>query len=48
MNAYTGKKDDFLDDIFLRRLHQILDPISVPFIMVNKEAEIIMINEDFS
>lgn len=48
MSNYVGRKDPLLDDAFIRRLHQILDPISIPFIMVNKETEVVMINEAFA
>lgn len=48
MSNYMGKKDAFMDDMFVKRLHQILDPVSIPFIMVNKETEVVMINEAFA
>ncbi len=48
MTTYTGKKDDIQDIKLMARLHQIFDPISVPFIIVNKETEIVMINEAFA
>lgn len=48
MSTYAGKKDSFMDSTFMTRLHQIFDPISVPFIMVNKDTEIVMINEAFA
>jgi PAS domain S-box-containing protein len=48
MSNYAGKKEGFMDSTFMTRLHQIFDPISVPFIMVNKETEIVMINEAFA
>lgn len=48
MNTYTGKKGDIEDIKLMNRLHQIFDPISVPFIIVNRETEIVMINEAFA
>ena len=48
MSNYEGKNELFLDDAFLKGLHQIFDPISVPFIMLNKDTEILMINEAFA
>ncbi|MBM7561878.1 sigma-54 interaction domain-containing protein [Fusibacter tunisiensis] len=48
MNTYSGKKDDIQDNMFMNRLHQIFDPIEVPFIIVNRDTEIVMINEAFA
>lgn len=48
MNRYSGERDTLLDDVFVRRLHQIFDPIDIPFIIVNKASEILMINEAFT
>lgn len=48
MSNYTGAKDTFTDDVFVKRLHQIFDPVSIPIIMVNKETEVVMINEAFA
>lgn len=48
MNTYSGKKDDIQDIMFMNRLHQIFDPIEVPFIIVNRNTEIVMINEAFA
>ncbi len=48
MSNYTGQKDNFTDDIFIKRLHQIFDPVSIPIIMVNKDTEVVMINESFA
>ena len=48
MSNYTGEKGYLTDDLFIKRLHQIFDPISVPIIMVNKETEVVMINEAFA
>ncbi len=48
MSFYEGQKDALSDDTFITRLHQIFDPISVPFIIVNKRSEVVMINEAFA
>ena len=48
MNRYSGERDTLLDDVFVRRLHQIFDPIDIPFIIVNKASEVLMINEAFT
>jgi transcriptional regulator with PAS, ATPase and Fis domain len=48
MSTYIGQKDTITDDTFIKRLQQIFDPIPVPMILVNKETEIIMINEEFA
>lgn len=48
MSNYTGEKANLTDDLFIRRLHQIFDPISVPIILVNKNTEVVMINESFA
>lgn len=48
MNRYSGERDTLLDDVFVRRLHQIFDPIDIPFIIVNKVSEVLMINEAFA
>ncbi|GAU76162.1 sigma-54-dependent Fis family transcriptional regulator [Fusibacter sp. 3D3] len=37
-----------LDAYFVQNMHQIFDPIPVPIILVNKETEIMMINEEFA
>ena len=48
MSNYTGEIGNLTDDLFIKRLHQIFDPISVPIIMVNKDTEVVMINESFA
>jgi len=48
MSNYTGEMENLKDDLFIKRLHQIFDPISVPIILVNKETEVVMINESFA
>ncbi len=48
MSNYTGEKGNLTDDLFIKRLHQIFDPISIPIILVNKETEVLMINESFA
>jgi len=48
MSNYTGEKGSLTDDLFIKRLHQIFDPISIPIILVNKETEVLMINESFA
>ena len=48
MNRYSGERDTLLDDVFVKRLHQIFDPIDIPFIIVNKASEVLMINEAFT
>ncbi|MBF4695665.1 sigma-54 interaction domain-containing protein [Fusibacter ferrireducens] len=37
-----------LDAYFVQNMHRIFDPIPVPIILVNKETEIMVINEDFA
>lgn len=37
-----------LDAYFVQNVHRIFDPVPVPIILVNKETEIIMINEAFA
>ncbi len=37
-----------LDVYFVQNMHKIFDPIPVPIILVNRETEIIMINEAFA
>ncbi|HSN67206.1 MAG TPA: sigma 54-interacting transcriptional regulator [Fusibacter sp.] len=48
MSNYMGEKGNLTDDLFIKRLHQIFDPISIPIILVNKETEVLMINESFA
>lgn len=48
MSNYTGRTETLKDDMFIRRLHQIFDPISVPIIMVDKHAVVVMINTAFA
>lgn len=48
MSHYSGEKNTLLDDVFVKRLHQIFDPINIPFIIVNKASEVLMINEAFT
>ena len=48
MNIYEGKQETLMDDVFVKRLQQIFDPISIPFIIVNRDSEVVMINESFA
>lgn len=48
MSIYEGKQETLMDDVFIQRLQQIFDPISIPFIIVNRASEVVMINEYFA